>query len=234
MGTLFEEVKVRIETFAVSFPWTTEEAFQAELQGYLKVEFPQSKVEIQKGASRPDIEVDDVCIEVKGPTTPTDLITIADKCMRYSPHYKGGMICVLFDVHVARERYDEWKSALQQSFPSVVVIEKPLKAPDAPAIASNGEKDTQYPFNCQQCGRPTMKKGNGNCFFCNKRAKAIRLASGIEKPPVTPTETKVETNTEFLFKCQKCERPMRHKVNGNCMACNMQAKWLREKQEKEK
>ncbi len=92
----------------------------------MKSRFPNTKIEYQVGASRPDIvvEVDsEIAIEVKGPTTSRDLQTIADKIIRYR-RYFDKIIVVLFDVKVSPKRYEEWLEGIMDNFNDVVIIEK--------------------------------------------------------------------------------------------------------------
>ena len=75
-----------------------------------------------RGSTRPDIVVRGVAIEIKGPTGMKDLQSIADKFMRYQKNFPGGMICVLFNVLVSKQRYNEWLEDIQQIFLKVKVI----------------------------------------------------------------------------------------------------------------
>lgn len=101
-----------------------EYAYHLSLYSWLKKTFPQAEYEKQRGSSRPDIVIEEIAIEVKGPTDATALTTIADKCMRYAHHYKEGLIVVLFEVNVNEYRYNEWLSSLNRQFPHVKVIRK--------------------------------------------------------------------------------------------------------------
>jgi len=120
--TMFNRVVNAIEEFVPSQKWEREDGYHAELQGWLRKEFPQSRVEIQRGSSRPDILIDEIAIEVKGPTRNKDLESCANKCMRYPGHFKTGLIIVLFDVFVKRRYYEEWRAAMAKQYPDVVVI----------------------------------------------------------------------------------------------------------------
>lgn len=73
--------------------------------------FPSARIEVQKGSSRPDIVIDNIAIEVKGPTTQKELETIASKIVRYSRHFSG-FIAVLFEVRVPDTHYREWKEGI--------------------------------------------------------------------------------------------------------------------------
>ncbi|MFH1391136.1 MAG: hypothetical protein ABIH20_02375 [Candidatus Diapherotrites archaeon] len=118
------ELIKEIEAFTPSQKWFNEQGYQGELQGWLKRKFPDSKVEVQRGSSRPDLILKNIAIEVKGPTTAEQLNTIASKCMRYSKHFPEGLIVVLFDIKVGDRYYAEWFSSLKDQFPEVIVIKK--------------------------------------------------------------------------------------------------------------
>ena len=118
------QVRSAVEDFEPSQRWKTEEGYHGELQGWLKTRFPTSRVETRRGSSRPDISINDIAIEVKGPTTHNDLDSIANKCMKYKHHFKEGFIVILFNVLVSDRTYDEWKSILNNTFPEVIVIRK--------------------------------------------------------------------------------------------------------------
>jgi len=102
---LINKVVDEIERFKPLRKYKNEFPYQIELVGYLKSTFPGADIEQQKGSSRPDIIIEDVAIEVKGPTRTQDLQTIADKCMRYYQHF-GEIVIVLFEVDVYEPRYD--------------------------------------------------------------------------------------------------------------------------------
>ena len=120
--TMFNRVVNAIEGFEPSQKWEREDGYHGELQGWLKKEFPQSRVEIQRGSSRPDILIDEIAIEVKGPTGLNALESCANKCMRYLEHFEAGLIIVLFDVFVKGRYYEEWRAAMSRQYPDVVVI----------------------------------------------------------------------------------------------------------------
>ncbi len=90
---------------------------------YLKERFPEAKIEVKRGSSRPDIVIGDVAIEVKGPTTSEDLKIIADKLLRYPKHFED-VIVVLFDLRVNERRYQEWLEGIRIRFPEVEIIKR--------------------------------------------------------------------------------------------------------------
>jgi len=55
------------------------------------------EVELQCGSSRSDIVMEDIIIEIKGPTYGDGLQSINDKCLRYHHHVKK-MFVVLFNM----------------------------------------------------------------------------------------------------------------------------------------
>jgi len=111
-----------IQTFRPSQQWNGEEGYHAELQGYLKVFFKDARVEVQRGSSRPDIVINDIAIEVKGPTYFEGLQSIADKCIRYTQHFHERLIVVLFDVKINDYIYQEWLVGMNRTFPLIKVI----------------------------------------------------------------------------------------------------------------
>lgn len=99
-----------------------EYAYQLSLHQWLKRVFPSAVIEEQRGRSRPDIVIDNIAIEVKGPTGHNALNTIATKCMMYAGHFPDGIIIVLFEMNVSDEYFSNWRTALEKKFPGVIVI----------------------------------------------------------------------------------------------------------------
>jgi len=86
--------------------------YQALLYGYLIGKgYTNIMYEPRSGDSRPDLSVDGIAIEVKGPTGADALRTIADKAMKYSNHYHF-LIAVLFDPYCRFSKVDETISGL--------------------------------------------------------------------------------------------------------------------------
>ena len=98
--------------------------YQDNLASWLRSKFRDTEIEIQRGSSRPDIVVNNVAIEIKGPTSQRDLDSIPSKCMRYSQHFDNRIIVVLFDVQVGQRYFEEWEKGLRETYPDVVVIRK--------------------------------------------------------------------------------------------------------------
>lgn len=120
-NTLMHQVADRIKSFEPSQKWRTEEGYQGELQGWLKSEFPESRVEVRRGSSRPDIVIEGIAIEVKGPTHHKDLQTVADKCIRYRRHFED-LIVVLFELRVNRRLFKEWNEGMKDQFDDIEVV----------------------------------------------------------------------------------------------------------------
>jgi len=97
--------------------------YQTELGGYLKHQFPSTKIETQSGSSRPDIIIDNIAIEVKAPTTSDSLKTIPDKCVRYHQHFSK-IIVIMFEIQVGDRLYNELREGLKVKFPEVTLIKK--------------------------------------------------------------------------------------------------------------
>jgi len=120
---LINQIIDEIEKFKPIRKYKNEFPYQIDLARHLKNKFPDTDIEQQKGSSRPDIVVEDVAIEVKGPTRNKDLKTIADKCVRYSQHF-GEIVIVLFETEVYERLYDEWVTNIKKYFPRVKIIKK--------------------------------------------------------------------------------------------------------------
>jgi hypothetical protein len=123
----YEQVVREIKLFQPSGNYNNESPYHMELLGYLKAKFPNKKVESEKyrGSSRPDITIDGIAIEVKGPTGERELQTIADKCLRYCPSHPKGMIIVLFRISPNIQfYYDDWLKDMNKLHPDVKIIPK--------------------------------------------------------------------------------------------------------------
>jgi len=118
---LVNRLTSHIEGFTPLRDYSNEWDYHRELQIHIKAVFPDARIEVQTGSSRPDIVVQNIAIEVKGPTHTRDLQTIADKLMRYSQHYDT-VIVVLFSVQVNERRYSEWERGVKKTFGDVRII----------------------------------------------------------------------------------------------------------------
>jgi len=124
-GDLFVNIVETIKAFKPLLPYYENElAYHIDLARWLEPKYPMLKVEYQLGSARPDIVIEDIAIEIKGPTTEEGLQSIADKCLRYHHHFKR-MIVVLFNIRTKTNRFfTEWEEGLKKHFPDVMVIKK--------------------------------------------------------------------------------------------------------------
>ncbi len=124
LSSEFKLVTQCIRDFRPFKNYQREYMYQVELGQYLRKDYPNTRIEEQRGSSRPDIDVNGIGIEVKGPTFDQDLNTIADKLLRYSQRFPKGVIVVLFDVRVNPHRYEELMTGIKVKFPKVEIIRK--------------------------------------------------------------------------------------------------------------
>jgi hypothetical protein len=126
VSLLLEIEKAIIEFRPLRNYYREEILYQDTLAAYLKKEFPGGdvRVEVTRGPVRPDIVVNEIAIEVKGPTRDKDLETISHKCMLYNQYFPCGLICVLFNVYVNQLRYEAWLRAMKNNYPNVIIIKK--------------------------------------------------------------------------------------------------------------
>jgi hypothetical protein len=123
----YDQVVREIKLFQAYGSYNYESPYHMQLLGYLKGKFPSSKIESEKTrvSSRPDITIDGIAIEVKGPTGEKELQTIADKCLRYCPSHPKGMIIVLFDISPTIQfYYDDWYKNIIKTYPDIRIISK--------------------------------------------------------------------------------------------------------------
>lgn len=120
----FLELEKAIREFSPLRRYYQEILYQDSLASWLKSKYPDTAIEIQRGSSRPDIVVNNIAIEIKGPTSQRDLDSIPSKCMRYSQHFNQRVIVVLFDVQVGQRYYQEWEKGLKKTYPEAIVIRK--------------------------------------------------------------------------------------------------------------
>lgn len=113
-----------INNFKPFTNYSNEQSYQVDLARYLHNLFPNTHIEGERGTTRPDIVIDDIAIEIKGPTSHNDLQSVADKCMRYPQYFSGGLIIVLFNVQVNDNFYSNWLRGITNTFPSVEVVRK--------------------------------------------------------------------------------------------------------------
>jgi hypothetical protein len=111
-----------IKRFTPSSKYRNEYPYHTELTGWLKHDFDVI-FDKRKGASQPDLVVNGVAIEVKGPTRTRDLQTIPSKLLRYGNHWDT-IILVFFEREYSQKYYYEWVSGLREKYPDVIIIEK--------------------------------------------------------------------------------------------------------------
>ena len=123
-GELFLNIAESIDSFEPLLPdYENELPYHIDLARWLQNKYPNLEVELQRGSTRPDIVIEDIAIEIKGPTIELGLQSIADKCMRYQQQFKS-MIVVIFDVRVTDRFYEDWLAGMKRHFPDVHVIRK--------------------------------------------------------------------------------------------------------------
>lgn len=120
----FKEVAKCIREFKPIGNRLREYQYQVQLAQYLKRDFPNTRIEDQRGSSRPDIVVNGIAIEIKGPTGDGELQTIADKLLRYPQRFPKGVIIALFSINVTPYRYEEWYKGIKNKYPNIEIIKK--------------------------------------------------------------------------------------------------------------
>ena len=120
--SVINRILEKIDQFKPLLPnYPNELSYQLDLGRYLLQYFPTAQLEQQRSSARPDIVIDNIAIEIKGPTYQDGLRSIADKCFRYPLYFEKGLIIVLFDVKVTSRSIDDLKKGLQNKFPHVVI-----------------------------------------------------------------------------------------------------------------
>jgi hypothetical protein len=123
-NSLLNSVKKTIDEFRPSMRYENELGYHAELVGCLKSKFPSLKMEEQIGSSRPDITIEDIAIEIKGPTGNKALDSLTTKCLKYLQHYPH-LLVVLFEPFFNEGHFREIERGLKDKFPNVTIIRKP-------------------------------------------------------------------------------------------------------------
>jgi len=124
MEKTINKVVEKIKQFESFKKYNKESQYQMQLGGYLQMQFKKVKIEVQKDGSRPDIIINDnIAIEIKGPTTMSELKTLPDKCMRYPKNYEEVAI-VLFDIQLSNEKLELYLNSLKDIFPKIIIIKK--------------------------------------------------------------------------------------------------------------
>jgi len=119
---LFERVCKAIEKYEPPPRHSTIEiAYHWALFEYLRNKFPSNKVGLEtrtEDGARPDITIDHIAIEVKGPTGANDLDTLIAKCWKFSQHYKN-IIFVLFAPKYRPQKLDQVKAEIRKRYPEI-------------------------------------------------------------------------------------------------------------------
>lgn len=122
--SLLFKVTNSIEEFEPTKDWGNENNYHIELLGWLKREFPDIvEYEVQSGASRPDLVIKEIAIEIKGPTDSQALNTLASKLLRYEQYYTNTII-VLFECNFSEQLFKEIQNGIDRHFQNVKIIRK--------------------------------------------------------------------------------------------------------------
>jgi len=100
--TFLLELEEKIKDFKPIRNYKEEKLYQAELTGFLKNNYPELKIEETRHYSRPDIIIDDIAIEIKGPTNMAGLKTLPDKINKYLPKWDY-LFIVLFNIQITQD-----------------------------------------------------------------------------------------------------------------------------------
>ena len=103
---LFYKVVDSIKSLSYAPTFREERPYHTMLYGYLLGKGFDVQYEVMSGGSRPDLVVEGIAIEVKGPTDSIALQTLSHKVMKYSNHYKY-LCIVLFDCICSKYTMDE-------------------------------------------------------------------------------------------------------------------------------
>ncbi len=121
---LISHVIRSIEEFKPTKNWGNENNYHIELLGWLKREFPDIvEYEVQTGASRPDLVIKDIAIEIKGPTDSQAINTLPSKLIRYDQYYTN-IIIVLFECNFSEQLFKEIQIGINRHFQNVTIIRK--------------------------------------------------------------------------------------------------------------
>ncbi len=104
------------------FRSSKELGYHKALAGFLQKEFPHVQVEVRFVHGRPDIVIDDVAIEVKGPTKNSTLTNLPGKAALYLGAYRH-LFMVLFEPEYDPATFQQISKDLNRN-PNVTVIVK--------------------------------------------------------------------------------------------------------------
>jgi len=102
-----------IRNFKYQPTFRDERPYHAMLYGYLKGKGFDVEYEVGTEGSRPDLVIDGIAVEVKGPTDSMALQTLSHKIVKYSNHYRY-LILVLFDCICSKYTLDETVTGIEK------------------------------------------------------------------------------------------------------------------------
>jgi len=121
--SLESKVVQAIKEFEPNRKLRDEKAYENSLYSLLKIRFPEIEVKVQKCSSIPNIVINNIAIEIKGPIQHTDKLDfVSSKLMRYPQDFEK-IIVVLFDLNINDHCYENWLKR-QKKFSEVEVIRK--------------------------------------------------------------------------------------------------------------
>lgn len=107
------DLESKIREFKPSQYYKEEKFYQVELIGFLKNNYPNSKIEESRDYKRPDITIDDIAIEIKGPTRMSCLKTLPDKINSYLPTWNY-LFFVLFNIEIHSDKQQNQRIYLEK------------------------------------------------------------------------------------------------------------------------
>lgn len=140
--TQFDEIIKAIEEFRPSRRHRDESGYHFELQGWLSSRFPNSKVELQTGGSRPDIVIGKIAIEVKGPTDDRAVKTLAEKYVKYLNYYEN-LIYVLFEPCYSERKFKDIREGIEKDTRVKIIIKN--QCPQCMTLMPEGAR---FCINC--------------------------------------------------------------------------------------
>ena len=129
--TLVDEVVEKILEFEYKPPrrkdisGEREEDYHRQLWQWLKHDFPNATYDTgQRGSARPDIVINDVGIEVKGPTTKRSVNDIPQKLLRYGESFEPEIVVVLFNLQFkpTSSFFMDFLSGVKKKHPKTIII----------------------------------------------------------------------------------------------------------------
>jgi hypothetical protein len=126
LNRICNEIVTHISAMPLTQVYKDENSYEKEMNGWLKSKYPQSLVQqsiIENGTvrGRVDIAIDDIAIEIKGPTDKGQLDTLSEKCIKYAPPYKR-IIFVLCEPKYHEADFNRITGALKNLYGDLVVF----------------------------------------------------------------------------------------------------------------